>query len=314
MIISTHWIVGCASSERSHSTKLLLEEKSPPVFRIALLSGDAEDDFPVDSYATAFLARDRRSIWTVRHLFDEWIFTNLERLRTQYPDAKETVLHQKLLETKIDFLLLDHEKSVIFDSRQNEAANFEFIGNPSVFGEEVFASFTDITDRYKRKNIHQWNYRIKPSIIGKLTDVAIIRLPIKLNIVPLTLAKKSGEIGDRVEIVGYPVRSNSSKSPERNFDGSSRYNLNGSIVSAIEILAASEAVQNQDLHASALSLITLFEKRFVYHDIEYAKGMSGAPVLNQDGEVISIQSSGNERGGFGLEPAWIKTLLLDFRL
>lgn len=269
--------------------------------------------FPIQSYATAFLARDQRSIWTVRHVFDEWIFENLEKIRAS--GIEEFTEVQSALSNKpVQFLLYDEALDLVYDSRKNEPASFEFVGNPSFMERSVFEDFARATDHIRDKNVHKWDYVVKPSIVGKLTDFAVLHLPIKLSLEPLRFSTTTPEVGDPVEITGYPKRTDKNSSAHNKFDGSSQYTVKGSVVSAIEILANSNQIQDLQLHASAIQLIRTFEEKFLYHDIPYAVGMSGAPILDEHGDVISIQSSGNSKGGFGLERQWIEKLLLQFQL
>jgi hypothetical protein len=72
--------------------------------------------------------------------------------------------------------------------------------------------------------------------------------------------------------------------------------------------------QYRQQSASDSKIFHLFEKYFYYHDAPSAEGFSGGPVLNEKGEVVTLQSSGGENGGFGLRPEWMRLLFTRYEV
>lgn len=252
--------------------------------------------------ASAFVAEAGDKLWTVRHAFDPI----LETWRTRPAIDHKTMAsdHRHFLSRELPFLLFDADRNLIFDSRKREdQARTILIGNPPFMLNAVIAEFSSTRARSDDLATTYAAREKQLAMAGKLTDIAIISLNRPLTNQPLRFATQPPRPEMKVQLVGFPSRTAKSVVAERRyFDGHSQRSEAGRISRA-----EAQENHNEDKEAADHTL-ALFERYFVNHSAVVADGFSGGPLLNEAGEVVSIQSSGSSTGGFGLRLEWIRIL------
>lgn len=257
-------------------------------------------------FATAFVTGDGSELWTVRHAFDP-VIEGSSRMKRKNSLSLE-LAHTDLLHSKPKILLFDEVKSLVFDSRRKEdGAQFEFVGNPFMMQDFVFQEFLSL-DGEENHGPGSWQSELRLAMAGKLTDVVKIKLTRSLSDRGLRFSSNIPKAGDPIFLLGYPSRTERSiVSKARYFDGHSFHVMPGYASSAQQQFQKIFEHYKGDASRNERAC-TIFERYFFYHDAPITEGFSGGPIVNAQGEVVSVQSSGDNGGGFGLNPAWIHTL------
>ena len=170
--------------------------------------------------------------------------------------------------------------------------------------EKIVAFFPGLMDPVRLKDVR----------ISVDQDLAIARLadgPLPDTFQPLPLAIRDSEPGDQVIVVGYPLGTSTmlAKSP------SDLYQRLASSKDTIQI--ANELAANGMIRPSATCghLSDVVGQKLIY-DAPTAKGGSGGPVFNGNGEVIGINSAlieGFDGGAIGIAAQPLKPLIMSLQ-
>ena len=264
-------------------------------------------------FATAFLAGDNRTLWTVRHAFDSLLEERLTKLGAGGNKRAPEELYRALQATEPQILLYDRYKNLVFDSRGKKGSvHFAFLGDPKFMREFALTEFVEQTKDDPDHDARRWADELSLGVAGKLTDIAKIELSQPLNAPALSFAKKVPVAGDAIYLLGYPTRSQrQAVYGAKYYDGHSFHVSPGHATTAFQMFHKIFEKFNERAESES-KVFHLFEKYFYYHDAPSAEGFSGGPILNESGEIVTLQSSGTEAGGFGLQPGWTSTLLQRF--
>lgn len=264
-------------------------------------------------FATAFLAEDNRTLWTVRHGFDPVLEERIDRANSRNRDLSPEELHRILTAAEPKILLYDRYKNLVFDSRRtSDVARFEFLGDANLMGEFALAEFLAASQANPERSRRVWSEELKQAIAGKLTDLAKLNLSRAINAPALSFAKRVPSEGDPLFLLGYPTRSQrQAVYSARYYDGHSFHVSPGHASTAYQMFHKIFEAYKERAESES-QIFHLFEKYFYYHDAPSAEGFSGGPVLNESGEIVTVQSSGTEEGGFGLQPKWMTVLFQRF--
>lgn len=247
--------------------------------------------------ATAFLAGNQSTLWSVRHNFDSQIQERLSEL----PAGASIIEQQKaILETAPGFLLFDEMGKKLFDTREKgDLAKFSFIGNPKLV-----------------------DYQLKQG-----SDVAILSLSRSIDRQALTISDTVPTAHEQIYIMGFPTKTlqRSEKHDSIDSDGASlRVSIGKNLTATAGLFAVMARKDGDPLSAENISLL---DSMFLFLDADGVPGQSGAPLLDGKGRIVGIFSSHCiadgaqspedaycEHGGFGPHINWIEKLQAEYKL
>ncbi len=262
------------------------KDATVPFYIDAIRVGNA-DLFPL---GTAFLAGDQKTIMSAPHV---WVRFDLQvkkigRLGESEEKAKSVA--KAYLNSDADFILFDQNRNIVFDTRKTE--DHAKIKN------------------YVTPNTHVFLYpEKKVSNLNSAHEFITYKLSRKIKLKPIPFAeierdplRKNGlhlEYGTRFYSIGYPsgvkkFRESQSALPE---DERADLHIESLTLSRdyIEMVLAGARrsaslarIDPDDLVNSIRGL----EKSLLAFDRTVFPGMSGGPILNADGEIISLNSLG----------------------
>ncbi len=215
------------------------------------------------SYATAFLAKDARTLITAPHV---WVSMDEKAKRGQ-------VKREEVIDKPVHFVLIDQNQNIVFDTRRE--------GSSAVV--TAFANAVTMQSFYPQFSL----------IAGEGID-GMEFLAIRLNkafqkkFLPPFLGDPNTLKKQRLYSLGIYDQPDTGK-----FGGAA------SILACRETDQFADSLEQQGRGQSELRRMSeLYRANTVSFDVEAQPGMSGGPVLNDRGEVVSLNSFGRKHPVF----------------
>lgn len=206
-----------------------------------------------DLQATGFLIEDGRCLWTAAHIVDPFLFALNE---VEFSELSRQQRQTTLLNYPLPYDLYNSQGEKIFDSS----------ADPS--GLKVYASYSPLISG--------------SSTFGGFTSDGV-KLCADRILGPALEPSREYSHGEELRIVGYPAPS-SSRGPRfqrPDSDGSSLYWTEAQVITAAE----GQARVGED---NPISFFRTEIDDLIVLSGDGREGMSGAPILNQNGQVVGL--------------------------
>lgn len=232
-----------------------------------------------DNYGTAFLLGDDQNLICSRHTWDSVFWTVWLAELDQIEDQEEQLLElvKRVLESRLEFDLFDSEEKLVFSTSNTDRGTLKFILNYRYFEELQNKAFSASPDKQKLND--------------NAFDFVAIKLSRGLKRRPLQLYSGSPPRDAELYAIGFPS----------NFDNNYHRRTNSSGV-GVWVSKGKEATAISGARALGLGGVTeaeaesIFNKRLLFLTNESSPGISGGPVVDALGRVVSLVAAGHWDG------------------
>ena len=227
-------------------------------------------------YGSAFLLGDQRTLISARHTWDEifWQAWLKEINELEGREVRVEALLAKIAETQLEFDLYDAVGKKIFSPEQGDHGNIIFVLNYRFFEE-----------------LRGKDFSADPTLEG-LNDSAFDFIGIQLSrplagIEPLQLADAAPDNGGSLYGLGFPSNYDANYSRPTQATGPGLWVSRGRSTSFASGARALKMKNVTDAEAQEV-----FHHRILFVDSESGPGLSGGPLVNAQGRVVSLVSAG----------------------
>lgn len=233
--------------------------------------GETEIPIEINSIGSAFLLEGGDRLVTVMHYFRggalEYAFTRMMRSREK---AEIRGILSDLTGGKVHFLLFDMKGTLVFDTRNGTDI-------------ALLKAMPDLRQPYSSRRV------LNALDLSTVTsnDLLVFELNKKLGL-PLILRDKAPEVGDALFAPGFSIKTTDREKKFKAKDANG-FEIVCSVGKVIDAPILAQYTKTAPSPEEAEALEALTREKLLLGDIDGEEGMSGGPVLDEEGRVVSLQ-------------------------